>query len=189
VSAFLAVAVIALTSHDERTVCGAYFVMARERRARLLTAIFPWLRQNCCVPSMLRQARREDIPAMQRIRGSVQENRLIAEISDSEYLHFIEVHGRGWVVEAEDVVVAFGVCRLDGTIWALFVHPAHEKRGYGRQLHDAMIVWLWSHGVEQAHLTTEPGTRAERFYRAAGWTFSGTTRGGESRYVLARAAP
>jgi hypothetical protein len=35
-------------------------------------------------------------------------------------------------------------------------------------------------------LTTEPGTRAQRFYTAAGWELMGTTTGGELRYELKR---
>jgi GNAT superfamily N-acetyltransferase len=54
-------------------------------------------------------------------------------------------------------------------IWALFVDPEHERRGYGRMLHDTMTDWLRSRGVERLWLTTEPGTRAQKFYEAAGW--------------------
>ena len=64
--------------------------------------------------------------------------------------------------------------------------PEHERPGYGRQLHDAMVGWLWSAGLRSLWLTTEPGTRAQRFYEAAGWQLMGTTAGGEVRYELQR---
>jgi uncharacterized membrane protein len=58
-------------------------------------------------------------------------------------------------------VVAFAVANAtSGNIWALFVHPDHERRGYGRLLHDTMVSWLWATGLERLLLTTEPGTRA-----------------------------
>jgi GNAT superfamily N-acetyltransferase len=65
--------------------------------------------------------------------------------------------------------VAFAIGNATyGNIWALFVDPAHERRGHGRRLHDAMVAWLWSQGLRKLWLTTEPGTRAERFYTEAG---------------------
>jgi len=72
----------------------------------------------------------------------------------------------------------------DGNIWALFVDPEHERRGYGRRLHDTMTQWLRSRGLGQLWLTTEPGTRAQKFYESAGWRFAGTTPRGEARYEL-----
>ena len=74
----------------------------------------------------------------------------------------------------------------NGNVWALFVHPEHEGRGYGRQLHDMMVAWLWSAGLGRLWLTTEPGTRAQRFYEKAGWQLTDTTKGGELRYELQR---
>lgn len=60
--------------------------------------------------------------------------------------------------------------------------PDHERRGYGPSLHDTMLEWLWSTGLERLWLTTEPGTRAQRFYEAAGWQLAGSTESGELRY-------
>jgi GNAT superfamily N-acetyltransferase len=66
----------------------------------------------------------------------------------------------------------------------LFVHPDHERRGHGRRLHDAMVAWLWSRGLERLWLTTQPGTRAEKFYAAAGWVRTGVASRGEVRFEL-----
>ena len=138
---------------------------------------------------MLRMAVRSDIDAIQRVRASVKENRLVSiVISDEDVRAAIEDTGRGWVVEKNgEVVVAFAIGNAtNGNIWALFVHPEHEGRGYGRQLHDTMVAWLWTTGLQRLWLTTEPGTRAQSFYEAAGWQLMGTTTGGELCYELQR---
>jgi GNAT superfamily N-acetyltransferase len=116
----------------------------------------------------------------------VKENRLVSTIiSDEDVRVAIEETGRGWVVEEDGEVVAFAIGNATtGNIWALFVRPESEGRGYGRQLHDAMVNWLFAAGLDRLCLTTEPGTRAQRFYEAAGWRLVGTTQSGELRYEL-----
>ena len=133
-------------------------------------------------------ALRSDIDAIQRVRASVTENRLVSTvISDEDVRVAIEETGRGWVVEKDDEVVAFAIGNAtNGNVWALFVRPEHEGRGYGRQLHDTMVSWLWTTDLQRLWLTTEPGTRAQRFYEAAGWQLTGSTTGGEFRYELPR---
>lgn len=121
---------------------------------------------------------------MHRVRLSVQENRLTSTaITEADYVPAIETTGRGWVVEINGQVVAFAVGnKTNGNIWALFVDPAHERKGYGRRLHDAMIRWLRDQGLATLWLTTEPGTRAARFYEKAGWKQMGITENGELRF-------
>lgn len=136
----------------------------------------------------LRPARREDIAAMHRVRMSVRENRLVSmSLSEGDYVVAIEQTGRGWVVELAGTVVAFAVGDAHtGSIWALFVDPGHEGRGFGRQLHDEMVSWLWQQGLERLWLSTDPGTRAQRFYEAAGWKYAGPGAHGEVRLELHR---
>ena len=133
---------------------------------------------------MLRQATFADVPGMQRVRHAVRENRLISfVVSDEGVRKAIEQTGRGWVIELGNEVVAFAIGNaLDGNVWALFVDPNHECRGYGRQLHDTMLAWLRSQGLRRLWLTTDPGTRAQGFYESAGWRLAGTTDQGELRY-------
>ena len=135
---------------------------------------------------MVRPARAADIPAIQRVRAWVTENRLVSTIiTDEDVRTAIEDTGRGWVVEKDGEVVAFAIGNaLTGNIWALFVHPEHQSRGYGRQLHDTMVNWLWGAGLDRLWLSTDPGTRAQRFYEAAGWRLTGTTDRGELLYEL-----
>jgi uncharacterized membrane protein YkvA (DUF1232 family) len=118
---------------------------------------------------------------MQRVRHSVKENRLTScVITDEEVVAAIEVTGRGWVVEVDGEVRAFAVGNAQtGNIWALFVEPGYERRGFGRRLQDEMLAWLWSRGLERLWLSTEPETRARRFYEASGWERRGTLPGGE----------
>jgi GNAT superfamily N-acetyltransferase len=138
----------------------------------------------------LREAVAADIPSIQHVRHCVRENRLVSTvITDEDVRRAIEVTGRGWVTELRGDVVAFAVgIAATGNIWALFVHPHHERRGYGRRLHDAMVGWLWEEGLERLWLTTAPETRAQGFYEAAGWQRGATTDRGELRYELPRAA-
>lgn len=135
-----------------------------------------------------RRAVASDIGGIQRVRRSVRENRLVSSvITDEDVREAIEESGRGWVVESQGEVVAFAVGNArTGNIWALFVHPDHEGRGHGRRLHDAMVSWLWSQGLERLWLTTEPETRAQRFYEAAGWRLVGPSDRGELRYEARR---
>lgn len=126
---------------------------------------------------------------MHRVRLAVRDNRLTSSaITEADYIPAIEETGRGWVIEDAGGIVGFAVGNArTGNIWALFVDPAHEGRGHGRSLHDAMVRWLWSQGCRRLWLTTEPGTRAQRFYEAAGWRAAGDAAHGEVAYELVAA--
>lgn len=134
----------------------------------------------------IRQAIASDVGGMHRVRLSVLENRLVSRrLSEQDYIEEIEVTGRGWVIESEGNIVAFAVGNAaTGGIWALFVEPGHEGKGYGRQLHDTMVDWLREQGHDRLWLTTGPDTRASRFYEEAGWRRAGVTADGELRYEL-----
>src|SRR5688500_6907100 len=135
-----------------------------------------------------RAAQRADIPGMHRVRMSVQENRLVSmQLTEAHYIDAIESRGRGRVVELDGTIVAFAIGdTTDASIWALFVEPGFEGRGFGRKLHDEMVSWLWQQGHERLWLTTDPGTRAHRFYEAAGWRTVGAGTHGEVRLELNR---
>jgi GNAT superfamily N-acetyltransferase len=64
-------------------------------------------------------------------------------------------------------------------IWALFVRPGHEGGGIGRALFAAACDALFGAGSRTLRLSTDPDTRAERFYRAAGWREAGRAPEGE----------
>jgi GNAT superfamily N-acetyltransferase len=142
------------------------------------------------MPCLLREATRDDVLSMHRVRLSVTENRLTSvPLHPADYVAAIEQTGRGWVIDCQGEIVAFAVGdATSGSVWALFVHPDHERRGHGRRLHDTMIEWLFAGRLDCVRLTTEPGTRAERFYRAAGWQSDGLTERGELMMVNVRPA-
>jgi GNAT superfamily N-acetyltransferase len=123
---------------------------------------------------------------MRQVRLAVRENALSDpnRITDSDYLAALDELGRTWVVETTDEIAAFATGYKSGSIWALFVHPDHEGRGYGKALHSAVVTWLWSLGHKRIWLTTAAGTRAERFYLSQGWQSCGTVPGGDIRLEL-----
>lgn len=137
---------------------------------------------------VLRQALRDDIVAMHLVRMMVRENRLTSSaIEAADYIEQIEQTGRGWLIEDTGRLCGFAVGNASrGNIWALFVDPAHEGCGHGRRLHDTMVDWLFAQGLERLWLGTEPGTRAQRFYEAAGWRFTGQHDDGEAGYEMQR---
>ncbi|MGH6611380.1 MAG: GNAT family N-acetyltransferase [Burkholderiaceae bacterium] len=136
---------------------------------------------------VLRQATRADIAAMHRVRLAVHENKLLSNIVEDDYVAEIEVTGRGWVITEAQYVVAFSVGnRETRNVWALFVHPEHERKGYGRRLHATMVDWLFGQGVQSIWLSTEPASRARQFYEAAGWSFCRIRPNGEHHYELQR---
>jgi GNAT superfamily N-acetyltransferase len=61
----------------------------------------------------------------------------------------------------------------NGNIWALFVDDAHARRGIGTSLLASACSALKDAGYDRIWLTTDPGTRAEKLYRQAGWKMIG----------------
>jgi GNAT superfamily N-acetyltransferase len=82
------------------------------------------------------------------------------------------------VVEAEIVGFATVGASLSedatGELWAIYVHPTTWGHGAGRALIEVSEQSLRDSGFTQALLwVLEGNERAERFYRAAGWTRDG----------------
>ena len=120
------------------------------------------------------------------MRLAVRENTLSdpSRITEADYIAAQETLGRTWVIEVDGEIAAFATGYNTGSIWALFVHPDHEGHGHAKALHSTMVNWLWSQGHKRLWLTTDPGTRAERFYIAQGWQPCGIV-GRELRLELA----
>lgn len=136
---------------------------------------------------IIREATISDIPGIQIVRNSVRENRLSdpALVPDSDVEDYIMRRGKGWVSEENSQITGFSIVSvIDRNIWALFVHPDHEGKGIGRQLHDIMLSWYFSQTNETIWLSTAPGTRAEKFYRKAGWKETGSYGKGEIKFEL-----
>lgn len=121
---------------------------------------------------IFRAATLADIPQIQTVRHAVKENRLSDPrlVTDEDCMDYISVRGKGWVCEVETAIVGFAIADLqDDNIWALFVHPQHEAKGIGKNLHRLMLDWYFNQGKEKVWLSTAPATRAEAFYIQQGW--------------------
>ncbi|MCB0532232.1 MAG: GNAT family N-acetyltransferase [Lewinellaceae bacterium] len=135
----------------------------------------------------IRQALLSDIPQIQIVRHAVKENVLSnpALVTDADCARYITERGCGWVCEVDGLVIGFAIADLvDHNIWALFVDPGYEARGIGKALHDTMLDWYFQQTRDTVWLGTAPGTRAEGFYRQAGWTEVGMVGKGEVKFEM-----
>ncbi len=71
-----------------------------------------------------------------------------------------------------------------GLVWALFVIEAAQGRRHGTALLGAAMARLREAGHRQAFLSTDRGTKAERFYLARGWQQMGVSMQGEAVFRL-----
>lgn len=134
-----------------------------------------------------REANKADIKQIQSVRNAVTENTLSDPelVTDADCLEFISKRGKGWVCEIDGQIVGFSIADLkENNIWALFVHPNYDKQGIGRQLHDLMLNWYFNQTTKNVWLGTEPGTRAETFYRKSGWKEIGIHGKGEIKFEM-----
>jgi len=137
----------------------------------------------------IREAEIKDISQIQVVRNLVKENRLSdpALVPDSDVEDYITRRGRGWVCQINGQIVGFGIADLvDNNIWALFIHPDFEKLGIGKKLHDKMMNWYFSQTDKTVWLGTSPKTRAELFYRKAGWKEVGVHGKGEIKFEMTK---
>ena len=135
----------------------------------------------------LREANTEDIKQIQKVRNAVKENTLSNPdlVTDEDCAAFLTVRGKGWVYEIENDIVGFAIADLqDHNVWALFLDPEFEKKGIGQQLHNTMLNWYFSQTQHQIWLGTAFNTRAEHFYRKAGWTEAGTNGTKEIKFEM-----
>lgn len=137
----------------------------------------------------IRVAELKDIPQIQVVRNLVTENRLSDPnlVPDSDVQDYMFRRGKGWVCEINNEVVGFAIVDLvDNNIWALFVHPGFEGMGIGKALHDEMMNWYFIKTDKPVWLGTAPNTRAEQFYRKAGWKEIGVHGKGEIKFEMTK---
>jgi len=135
----------------------------------------------------LRQAQIPDIPQIKVVRNAVTENTLSdpALVPDADVEDYITRRGRGWVCEINNRIVGFSIVSvIDKNVWALFIQPGFDKQGIGKRLHDEMMNWYFKQTNDTIWLSTTPGTRAEQFYRKAGWTETGIYGKGEIKFEM-----
>ena len=134
-----------------------------------------------------REAKASDIAQIQVVRNSVTENVLGNPelVTDADCLDFLTKRGKGWVCEINGLIIGFSIADLkENNIWALFVHPSYDRQGIGRQLHDRMLDWYFNQTSISIWLGTSANTRAENFYRKAGWTEIGIHGDGEIKFEM-----
>ena len=137
----------------------------------------------------IRVAEIKDISQIQAVRNLVKENRLSdpALVPDSDVEDYITRRGKGWVCEIDGEVVGFAIADLvENNIWALFIHPGFERIGIGKKLHEEMMSWYFSQTDKTVWLGTSPKTRAELFYRKAGWKEVGVHGKGEIKFEMTK---
>jgi GNAT superfamily N-acetyltransferase len=134
-----------------------------------------------------REAEINDIGQIQFVRNAVKENRLSdpALVPDEDVEEFITNRGKGWVCVTDDIVVGFAIVDLiANNVWALFLNPEFEAMGIGKKLHQIMMDWYFVQTNEKIWLSTEPGSRAEKFYRMQGWKEAGVHGKGEIKFEM-----
>lgn len=136
---------------------------------------------------IIRTAKIEDIKQIQIVRNSVKENTLSNPnlVTDEDCEAFITKRGKGWVCEVDNKIVGFAIVDLkENNIWALFLDPNYEKKGIGKKLHKTMMDWYFSQTRATVWLGTAFNTRAEKFYRKAGWKEVGTHGTNEVKFEM-----
>lgn len=134
-----------------------------------------------------RVAQAKDIEQIFAVRNAVKENVLSnpESILPTDCEAYLFDRGRGWVCEINNRVVGFSIVDLqENNVWALFVDPAYEKMGIGKQLHVLMLDWYFSQKKAVLYLTTEANTRAVVFYKKNAWEFMGDAGNGEIRFEI-----
>jgi len=136
---------------------------------------------------MIREATIADIPQLQIIRNSVKENTLLnpALVTNEAVADYLTRRGKGWVYEDNGKIAGFAIADLqDHNIWALFLHPDFEGKGIGQLLHHTMLNWYFQQTQNTVWLGTSPNTRAEKFYRRAGWQHTGMHGSNELKFEM-----
>ncbi len=138
---------------------------------------------------IFREAVIADIPQIQVVRNAVTENTLSNPdlVPDKDVEDYIINRGKGWVCEIDKTIVGFAIVSVtDNNVWALFIQPGFDKKGIGKKLHDDMMDWYFSQTTASIWLSTTPGTRAEQFYRKAGWIATGAYGKGEIKFEMTK---
>ena len=136
---------------------------------------------------IIREAQLGDIQQIQLVRNAVKENMLSdpALVPDKDVVDYITRRGKGWVSEIDAVITGFSIVSvMDNNVWALFMDPNYEAKGVGKKLHNVMLDWYFSQTEKTIWLSTSPGTRAEAFYRKAGWKEAGLYGKGEIKFEM-----
>ncbi|WP_122727645.1 GNAT family N-acetyltransferase [Pseudomonas canadensis] len=145
--------------------------------------------------TLIRLATQDDVDTLFAIRTSVVQNHLSVEqmadlgITPQVLADSIRAAPCVWIAEAEGQPAAFAMVDLaEGEVFAMFVRPAFENLGLGRQLMAVAEAALFEHH-DRLFLITDgrDGIRANGFYQRLGWSVVGPVEGDDVRYEKSRA--
>lgn len=142
---------------------------------------------------VLRNATPADVETLFEIRTSVSQNHLSREQMaeqgiTAEVLSEAVAEPCAWIAELDGVAAGFAMVDLEaGELFALFIRPAFEGQGIGRQLLEAAEACLFQ-THERIWLITDGGEaiRANGFYRNMGWKLAGSVDERDVRYEKRR---
>lgn len=137
----------------------------------------------------IREALVTDIPEIQIIRHAVKENILSDPnlVTDADCFEYITNRGKGWVCEMNNLLVGFAIADLrENNIWALFILPEYEKWVL-EKITRHLVEMVFSQTDKTVWLSTSPNTRAEKFYRNAGWKEVGVYGKNEIKFEMSLA--
>jgi GNAT superfamily N-acetyltransferase len=147
------------------------------------------------IEMLIRLATPRDVETLFDVRTSVTQNHQSREelagigITPSSIVEMLNTCCRAWIAEEEGQALAFSMADAEqGTVFAMFVRPDHERRGLGRQLMNQAEDWLFDSGWEEIWLLTgsDPGLRAVGFYHYLCWMPVGQQADGQTKYVKRR---
>lgn len=167
-----------------------YAILKEEKATVFIESIIQKAKSKIKEVIMIREATTDDIQQIQIVRNAVKENTLSdpALVTDTDCETYLMHRGKGWVSEQEGKVIGFSIVDLEEhNVWALFLMPDYEGRGIGTQLQKIMLDWYFSKTDTTIWLGTEPGTRAEQFYRRSGWQETGKHGKNEIKFEMTKA--
>lgn len=138
----------------------------------------------------LRIAGASDVPALFDIRLGVTENAMTrdelaqAGVTPQSVEAALEANARAWLAEIGGEAAAFAMADNDeGCVFAMFVKPGFEGRGFGRMLMGEAERYLSrDHATLWLNTGADARIRAHGFYRRLGWRMAGPAGKGELRY-------
>lgn len=89
--------------------------------------------------------------------------------------------GGGWICKKNNDCVGYGLGIFipEPLIGGLFVKPDYHHKGIGSHLLSLVTTWFFEQDTAEISLTTDAGSKAERFYRQRGWQPAGVDEFGQ----------
>ena len=144
---------------------------------------------------VIREVKKEDIPAILDIRVSTKENPFsmadLAEVgvTPDAIAEWLDGSVKGWLCEVSGQPVGFGLADSEiAEILVVACYPEFENRGISKALMRKLHDWLWSFNHDEIWLWSDPDPRirAHGFYRKLGYEPTGEIKGNDEMLKLRR---